>query len=260
MLAQQFRNNPPVADPFLADRSGAGPASILIVDDDAGMRTALLKILRANGFHCSTAANGEEMLDALERHTFDLVLLDVMMPGANGFDLCRHLRLREGNPVPIIMISARGEEADLVTGLELGADDYIGKPFGQSELLARVRALLRRGRAAGAPSVRRVHTLRFAGWTIDLRQRELFSPSGARVDLSGAEYDLLVALIEHPQQVIAREPLLEMSRARLGSASDRTVDVHICRLRRKLGDEERREIIRTVRGAGYIFTQPVERA
>lgn len=258
MLTQQSRNNLSSPAAFSPGRSVSAPASILVVDDDAGMRTALLKILRANGFHCLTASNGEEMLDALERHTFDLILLDVMMPGANGFDLCRQLRLREGNPIPIIMISARGEEADLVTGLELGADDYIGKPFGQSELLARIRALLRRARAPGETSARHARELHFAGWTVDLRQRELFSPSGARIDLSGAEYDLLVALLEHPQQVIAREPLLEMSRARIGGASDRTIDVHICRLRRKLGDEERRELIRTVRGIGYIFTQPVE--
>ncbi len=259
MFSQQSSNNSR-AEPLAPHGAVAAPATILIVDDDAGMRTALLKILRGNGFHCLTAADGEEMLGVLENHAIDLILLDVMMPGANGFDLCRHLRLREESAVPIIMISARGGEADLVTGLELGADDYIAKPFGHSELLARIRALLRRGRGPGGPAAPRPGALRFDGWTVDLRQRELFSPSGGRVELSGAEYDLLVALLEHPQQVIGREPLLEMSRARIGGASDRTIDVHICRLRRKLGDEERRELIRTVRGVGYVFTRPVEPA
>lgn len=255
MLTQQFRNNPvPAASPAGENT----PPTILIVDDDAGMRAALLKVLRVNGFHCLSAADGAAMHDMLARNDVDLILLDVMMPGDSGFDLCRDLRLRDDNPVPIIMISARGQEADLVTGLELGADDYIAKPFGDSELLARIRAMLRRGRMPATPRAQHSR-LSFAGWSVDLAQRQLFAPSGARVELSGAEYDLLLALLENPQRVIGREPLLEMSRARLGNASDRSIDVHICRLRRKLGDDERRELIRTVRGMGYIFTQPVTR-
>lgn len=259
MLTQQFRNNSAIPARFSPARN-AGPPTILIVDDDAGMRTALLKILRANGFHCLTADGGDAMLDVLQGHHVDLILLDVMMPGASGFDLCRDLRMRDGNTVPIIMISARGDEADLVTGLELGADDYIAKPFRKSELLARIRAALRRGSAVHEPAAPRFRNLHFAGWTVDLRLRELSSPSGAKVDLSGAEYDLLLALMENPQRVIARELLLEMSRSRIGNASDRTIDVHICRLRRKLGDEEQRELIRTVRGIGYIFTPVVEQS
>lgn len=232
-------------------------ATILIVDDDAGMRRALHRILRANGFHCLLAADGRDMLETLNSAEVDLILLDVMMPGQSGFDLCRNLRIRDENPVPIIMISARGEQSDLVTGLELGADDYIAKPFTDSELLARVRAMLRRSRMAPCPRARS-SLLRFDGWTVDMGQRGLFTPTGARVELSGAEFDLLLALIEHPQRIIGRDALLEMSRARLGNASDRTIDVHVCRLRRKLGDEEKRELIRTVRGFGYIFTRPVE--
>lgn len=234
-------------------------SNILVVDDDAGMRAALMKVLRSYGFRCQSAADGEEMLDILDRNEIDLVLLDVMMPGANGFDLCRHLRSTGHGTVPIIMISARGEEADRVAGLELGADDYIAKPFSESELLARVRAMLRRARMLPGPSVRRVRRLKFSEWTVDLDQRELFTGSGARVELSAAEYDLLVALLDHPQRVIGRDALLEMSRARLGNVSDRTIDVHVCRLRRKLGDEEKRELIRTIRGLGYLFAQPVER-
>ncbi|WP_260582289.1 response regulator transcription factor [Sphingopyxis sp. PET50] len=224
------------------------------------MRAALLKVLRTNGFHCLSAPDGYSIMTILTEQDVDLILLDVMMPGISGFDICRDLRLRHDNPVPVIMISARGDEADKVTGLELGADDYIAKPFGDSELLARVRAMLRRAHIAPAPAAPRVRQLRFGDWAVDLPQRQLFAPSGARVELSGAEYDLLLALLEHPQRVIGREPLLEMSRSRLGNASDRTIDVHICRLRRKLGDEERRELIRTVRGVGYIFTAAVERA
>lgn len=234
-------------------------ATILIVDDDAGMRRALHRILRANGFRCLLADGGHAMLDILRDSEVDLILLDIMMPGLNGFDLCRDLRIRDENPVPIIMISARGEQSDLVTGLELGADDYIAKPFTEGELLARVRAMLRRSRMSlpQAPQAR-ARVLRFDGWTVDLGQRDLFTPTGARVDLSGAEFDLLLTLIERPQRVIGRDVLLEMSRARLGSGTDRTIDVHVCRLRRKLGDEDKREIIRTVRGFGYIFTRPVE--
>lgn len=238
-------------------RSGVdGPSTILVVDDDAGMRAALLKVLRGNGFHCVSVEGGDAMLDVLASRGVDLILLDVMMPGANGFDLCRDLRLWDGNSVPIIMISARGEEADLVIGLELGADDYIAKPFSDGELLARIRAILRRGRMADRSPAGAKH-LRFDGWVVDILQRQLFAPSGARIDLSGAEYDLLLALLEQPQRVIGRDRLLEMSRSRLGSVSDRTIDVHICRLRRKLGDEQSRSIIRTVRGIGYIFPRPV---
>lgn len=258
MMPQQSSNNLP-GHGLARQVEGTCVQSILVVDDDPGMRTALLKTLRANGFHCLSAGGGSAMFDTLRDNQVDLVLLDVMMPGANGFDLCRDLRSREQNPVPIIIISARGEEADRVTGLELGADDYIAKPFGKSELLARIRAVLRRGGMRDEMVVTRARYLRFAGWTLDLGQRDLFTPSNVRVDLSGAEYDLLVALLEHPQRVIGRDALLEMSHSRLAHASDRSVDVHICRLRRKLGDDERREIIRTVRGAGYIFTLPVER-
>lgn len=257
MFTQQTRNIPDGGVKF-AVAPDPEPASILIVDDDAGMRRVLHRILRANGFHCLLASDGKAMFDTLESTNVDLILLDVMMPGQNGFDICRRLRSVDDNPVPIIMISARGEQADLVTGLELGADDYIAKPFTESELLARVRAMLRRSRMPQAHMPPHPRSLRFAGWSVELGQRALFSPTGARVEISGAEFDLLLALLEHSQRVVGRDLLLELSRARLGNASDRTIDVHICRLRRKLGDEDKRELIRTVRGFGYIFTQPVE--
>lgn len=258
MKQQQFSNN--LEAPSHTARDARGAETILVVDDDAAMRAALLKLLRYNGFNCVGAADAYAMAEVMEDRHIDLILLDVMLPGVSGFDICRELRLRDDSHVAVIMISARDEEMDKVMGLELGADDYLAKPFGDRELLARVRAVLRRGRSVAAvPALTaRTRRLRFCNWTADLPSRQLFAPSGAEVELSGAEYDLLIALLENPQRVIAREPLLEMSRSRLGHASDRTVDVHICRLRRKLGDEEQRELIRTVRGVGYIFTAEVE--
>ncbi len=222
------------------------------------MRILLADLLRKNGFHARGAASGAEACDDVAAGDVDLILLDVMMPGMSGFDVCRALRRDADGGPPIIMVSARGEEADRVAGLELGADDYIAKPFAQSELLARVRAVLRRGAAGRAAGWGRPQRLTFLGWIVDLRRREVFTPSGARVDLSGAEFDLLVALLEHPQRVIGRAALLEMSRVRLGSPSDRSVDVLISRLRRKLEGEDTGELIRTVRGAGYMFVPDVE--
>ncbi|MFC3713001.1 response regulator [Sphingoaurantiacus capsulatus] len=260
MLQQYSSNKSPAEGPPTTSDLPAGGPVILVVDDDAGMRTALSKILRANGFRALTAANHHEMAERLATDPVDMILLDVMMPGRGGFDICRDLRQVDGSDTPVIMISARGEEADRVAGLELGADDYIAKPFGRSELLARIRAVLRRGRLTGEAEVRRAERLNFRDWTVDLRRRELYAGSGARIDLSGAEYDLLIALLENAQNVIGREALLELSRARLAGSSDRSVDVLVCRLRRKLGDDEARELIRTVRGVGYIFVEPVTRA
>ena len=239
-------------------QTSADPAPrILVVEDDPQMRTLILRVLRENGFDAMSARDGRDMAAALEASTFDLVLLDVMLPGRNGLDLCREIR--RVSRVPIIMVSARGEEIDRVLGLEIGADDYVPKPFGAKELLARIRALLRRtrgdaadGRIGGVDQNR----LGFAGWQLDRRRRELVDPDDASVELSGAEYDLLVTFLENPQRVIGRERLLELSRARLAGTSDRSIDVLVSRLRRKL-ERENAELIRTVRGAGYIFTADV---
>ncbi|ODT86604.1 MAG: DNA-binding response regulator [Phenylobacterium sp. SCN 70-31] len=241
-------------------RQPSPPATILVVDDDPAMRILLADLLRKNGFHARGVASGAEACDDVATGDVDLILLDVMMPGMSGFDVCRALRRDTDGGPPIIMVSARGEEADRVAGLELGADDYIAKPFAQSELLARVRAVLRRGTSGRAAGWGRPQRLTFLGWIVDLRRREVFTPSGARVDLSGAEFDLLVALLERPQRVIGRAALLEMSRVRLGSPSDRSVDVLISRLRGKLEGEDAGELIRTVRGAGYMFVPDVEQA
>jgi len=222
------------------------------------MRMLILRVLQSNGYAVRGAQDGREMWEALGASPFDLVILDVMLPGTNGLDLCRDLRAT--SQVPVIMVSARGEELDRVLGLELGADDYVAKPFGQKELLARVRAVLRRGTSAGvrAGAEPRREMFRFAGWSLDLRRRELSDPEGAAVELSGAEHDLLASFLENPQRVIGRDRLLELSRTRLGDVSDRSVDVLVSRLRRKLGAESD-ALIRTVRGLGYIFTAAVER-
>lgn len=230
---------------------------ILVVEDDPNMRTLILRVLRENGFEAMSARDGRDMAAALNTSTFDLVLLDVMLPGRNGLDLCRDIR--QTSQVPIIMVSAHGEEIDRVLGLEIGADDYVPKPFGAKELLARIRALLRRvGADKTSLEIGRVpqDVLGFAGWRLDRRRRELVDPEGVSVDLSGAEYDLLVTFLENPQRVIGRERLLELSRARLADASDRSIDVLVSRLRRKLGQADA-ELIRTVRGAGYILTVDV---
>ena len=247
------------------------PTRILVVEDDAGMRTLLSRTLQADGYRIRAVPDARSMWEALETETADLIILDVMMPGMNGLDLCRSLRqggIKGGVEdasfahIPIIMVSARGEELDRVLGLELGADDYVAKPFGQKELLARVRAVLRRGQNSATPAVaagrQRKEVINFAGWSLDLRRRELYDPSGAVVEISGAEHDLLVSFLDNPQRVIGRDRLLELSRTRLGDVSDRSIDVLVSRLRRKLGTEAD-NLIRTVRGQGYIFTAPVER-
>lgn len=220
------------------------------------MRTLILRVLKENGYEGTSARDGREMLAVLMARRFDLVLLDVMLPGRSGLDLCRDIR--KTSSVPIIMVSARGDEIDRVVGLEVGADDYVPKPFGAKELLARIRAVLRRAGNAAADSTAgtaRRDALCFAGWRLDRRRRELTDPAGASVDLSGAEHDLLVTFLENPQRVIGRERLLELSRTRLADSSDRSIDVLVSRLRRKLGQDD---LIRTVRGVGYLFAADVQ--
>jgi two-component system, OmpR family, response regulator len=231
-------------------------ARILVVEDDPHIRTLILRVLKENGFEATSARDAREATAALKEAVFDLLLLDVMLPGGSGLDLCRDIR--RTSQVPIIMVSARGDEIDRVVGLEVGADDYVPKPFGAKELLARIRALLRRTQAVGTGggTAGRVpqDIMSFAGWRLDRRRRELTDPEGAAVDLSGAEHDLLVSFLENPQRVIGRERLLELSRTRLADSSDRSIDVLVSRLRRKLGQDD---LIRTVRGVGYLFTADV---
>jgi two-component system OmpR family response regulator len=232
--------------------------TIVLVEDDPSLRMLIMRALQENGFAVRPASAAPEMWLALEKGPADLVLLDIMLPGTGGIDLCRALRAK--SDVPIIFISAKGSETDRVVGLELGADDYIAKPFGTRELVARVRAVLRRPALDRRDGVAERGTVSFDGWTVDLPRRELRSPQGADVELTGAEFDLLVALLDHHGRVIARERLIELSRTRLGDSSDRSVDVLVSRLRRKLSSAGTPAPIVTVRGVGYMLKAPVERA
>lgn len=236
----------------------APPEHIVVVDDDPGVRTLLSRILRESGYEVSGVASGVELERLLADRGADLVLLDIMLADESGFDICREIRGH--SRLPIIMVSARGQEADRVTGLDLGADDYIAKPFGRPELLARVRAVLRRARGVAEEGALPREWFVFLGWRYHMRRHELISPSGAEVDLTGAEHDLLLAFLRHPQRMIARERLLELSRSRIGHASDRSVDVLISRLRRKLRDSGAKPMIRTARGVGYMLAVDVELA
>jgi two-component system OmpR family response regulator len=231
--------------------------NVLIVEDDPALRTLVMRSLQQNGFVGRPAGSAPEMWNILGDMPIDVVILDVMLPGTQGLDLCR--QIRQQSDVPIIFVSAKGTEVDRVIGLELGADDYLAKPFDTRELIARIRAILRRGRMDRQHEGRGRREARFDGWTVDFPRREVRSPTGATVDLTGAEFDLLATLIDNPQRVIARERLIEMSRSRLGDSSDRSVDVLISRLRRKISQEGSVAPIVTVRGIGYMFSAEVER-
>jgi DNA-binding response OmpR family regulator len=231
--------------------------TILLVEDDPALRTLTTRALQENGYVVRPCATAPEMWRAMEAGPVDLVLLDIMLPGTSGIDLCRALR-RESE-VPIIFISAKASETDRVIGLELGADDYLPKPFGTRELIARVRAVLRRGGAEDRRAQRGQGIAEFDGFRLNLPRRELLSPSGAVVDLTGAEFDLLVALVDHAQRVIARERLIELSRTRMGDSSDRSVDVLVSRVRRKLSGTGQDAPIITVRGIGYMLNAEVAR-
>lgn len=243
--------------------TGLAP-SIVLVEDDGPLRTLTARALREHGYDVRPAATGAEMWVLLESAPADLVVLDIMLPGTSGIDLFR--KLRRLSDVPIIFISARGSEEDRVLGLELGADDYLAKPFGTRELVARVGAVLRRGgqggEAAGGGTEpgERASEIRFEGWTLSLARRELHAPGGIMVDLTGAEFDLLATFVAQPQRVLGRERLIELSRTRLGDSSDRSIDVLVSRLRRKLAAAGGEAPIVTVRGVGYMFKAPVTRA
>ena len=232
--------------------------TILVVEDDPALRVLAARALQENGFCARSASAAPEMWLALEAGPVDLVVLDIMLPGTDGIELCR--RVRKTSDVPIIFISARGSETDRVIGLELGADDYLAKPFSTRELVARIRAVLRRGNGERASGERERGVLTFDGWTVVVPRREVRSPTGALIELTGAEFDLLVSLLDHAGRIIARERLIELSRNRLGDSSDRSVDVLVSRLRRKLSSVGGEVPIVTVRGVGYMINTSVARA
>jgi two-component system OmpR family response regulator len=231
---------------------------VLVVDDDAEIRKLLGEYLERNGFRVSLATDGAEMRRALERSRPDLVVLDLMLPGDSGLTLCRDLRVESS--LPVIMLTARADEVDRIVGLEMGADDYLAKPFSPRELLARIRSILRRARGGAGPERSAAHQLRFAGWTLDLAARQLIAPDGVVVALSGAEFKLLSVFAEHPNRVLDRNQLMDLTVGRDGSPFDRSIDVQVSRLRLRLRDDAREpRIIKTVRNEGYVLAAVVER-
>ncbi len=233
---------------------------ILVVDDDREIRDLLARFLERHQLRVTAVRDAREARRAWPNGHFQLVVLDLMLPGESGLDLARYLRTQSN--VPIVMLTAMGEETDRIIGLELGADDYVAKPFNPRELLARIRAVLRR---AGEPSVPSdaaggSRALRFAGWTLEPARRRLLNPEGAEVALTGGEYDLLVALVERANRVLTRDMLLDLLRGRQAGPFDRAIDVAVSRLRRKLEDGGRNaQLIKTVRGGGYVLAATVER-
>jgi two-component system OmpR family response regulator len=230
---------------------------ILIVDDDAEIRGLLGDYLRKNGYRVTTAANGKEMRAAMDPARPDLVILDLMLPGEDGLALCRDLRA--GSNLPVIMLTARGEETDRIVGLEMGADDYVPKPFSPRELLARIKSVLRRARSLPenlAPEP--AGAFLFAGWTLDIATRNLVSPGGVVIALSGTEFRLIRIFLEHPHRVLTRDQLIDLMLSRDAGPFDRAIDVQVSRLRRRLGEDGRESaLIKTVRGQGYVLAADV---
>ena len=231
---------------------------ILIVDDDAEIRSLLSEYLSRNGYRVSAVADGKAMWAAISPSKPDLIVLDVMLPGDDGLTLCRDLRARTS--IPIIMLTARGEETDRIVGLEMGADDYLPKPFSPRELLARVKSVLRRSRSLPDNlEPERLRSIAFAGWTLDLAGRHLLSPDRIVVPLSGVEFKLLRVFLAHPNRVLTRDQLLDLMMSREAAPFDRAIDVQVSRLRQRLGDGAKEpRLIKTVRGEGYVLSAQVE--
>ncbi len=234
-------------------------AHILAVDDDPSVRKVICNYLGDNDIRVTALASGREIADVMTREVIDLLVLDWRMPGEDGLAIAR--RLRAESKVPIIMLTGRKDEADRVMGLELAADDYLTKPFSPRELLARIRALQRRTRERQtvADVVQKIRAYRFAGFEVNVRLRRLTAPGGSNVPLTNSEFNLLAAFLGAPQRVLSRDQLLSLSRLHNDEVYDRSIDVQVARLRRKIQPEEgAAEIIRTERGAGYVFLAPIE--
>lgn len=235
------------------------PNHLLIVDDDRDIRDLLAEYLTRNGFLVTTVANGRQMRAALETAVFDMLILDLMLPGEDGLALCRDLRSGKHKTMPILMLTARADETDRVVGLEMGADDYLTKPFASRELMARIRAVLRRThmlppklQADSAP------VIVFGDWQLDTTARHLLDASGAMVSLSGAEYRLLRVFLDHPQRVLSRDQLLNLTQGREADLFDRSIDLLVSRLRQRLAEDAREpRYIKTVRSEGYVFAASV---
>lgn len=232
---------------------------ILIVDDDPEIRELLATYLTKGGYRVSAAQDGHRMWRQLEHNRIDLVVLDVMLPGDDGLTLCRMLRGKSS--IPIIMLTARGEEMDRILGLEMGADDYLPKPFNPRELQARIKAVLWRARNLQGSRPESGDKIRFSGWTLDTSARHLVAEDGVIVSLSGAEYKLLRIFLDRPRRVLSRDQLMGLLEGRDWTPDERTVDIQISRLRKRLREDAREpQLIKTVRGEGYVLSAKVERA
>jgi two-component system, OmpR family, response regulator len=235
-------------------------AHVLTVDDDPSVRQMIVDYLGDNDIRVTALASARQIAEVMERDTIDLVVLDLRLPGEDGMEVARRLRA-ESAGLPIIMLTGRKDEADRVMGLELGADDYLTKPFSPRELLARIRALLRRSRAQQtvADGLQKMRAYRFAGWELNVRLRRLTAPGGDHVPLTLAEFNLLAAFLAAPQRVLSRDQLLGLSRLHNDEVYDRSIDTQVVRLRRKIQSPgSNTELIRTERGAGYVFNADVE--
>ncbi|WP_129503087.1 response regulator [Aeromonas veronii] len=234
-----------------------GNTHILVVDDHSEIRDLLKRFLEQHGLRVSCARDGKEMKRLLEEREFDLLVLDLMMPGEDGLTLCRELRVKSN--LPIIMLTAMGEETDRIIGLEMGADDYLAKPFNPRELLARIKAVMRRTQTDNQPAAETLtRDLRFDRWLLDVNRRELVDEDGVGLSLSTAEFDLLKVFLERPQRVLSRDQLLDLARGREAVAFDRAIDTLVSRLRRKLErDPKNPELIKTIWGGGYMFSADV---
>ncbi|MDB5782856.1 response regulator [Caballeronia mineralivorans] len=233
---------------------------VLIVDDDRGIRELIAAYLEKNGMRVSLAANGRQMRAVLEQGVPDLIVLDLMLPGEDGLVLCRELRASKFRTVPVLMLTARDEEADRIVGLEMGADDYLPKPFAVRELIARIRAVLRRTRMLppGMEVSESVQMLGFGDWRLDTVARHLLDENGTMVALSGAEYRLLRVFLDHPQRVLTRDQLLNLTQGRQADPFDRSIDLLVSRLRQRLQDVAREpRYIKTLRSEGYVFSAAV---
>jgi two-component system OmpR family response regulator len=231
---------------------------ILIVDDDAETRSLLQAYLQKQGYRVTAAADGRSLRKALEVGRPDLIVLDLMLPGDDGLELCRDLRSRSN--LPVIMLTARGEDTDRIVGLEMGADDYLVKPCNPRELLARIKSVLRRTRSLPENlEPEAVKSVRFAGWTLDTDTRNLAAPDGVVVPLGGTEFKLLRVFLSHPNRVLSRDQLIDLMISRDAGPFDRAIDVQVSRLRQRLRDDAREpRIIKTVRGQGYVLAAKVE--
>ena len=242
----------------MSEAAGAS-LHVLAVDDDPSVRQMIVDYLGDNDIRVTVLPDGREIAAVLARDVIDLVILDLKLPGEDGMQIARSLRA--DSDIPIIMLTGRKEEADRVMALELGADDYLTKPFSPRELLARIRALLRRarGRETIAEGLAKIRAYRFAGWELNVRLRRLTSPGGDNVPITNSEFNLLVAFLAAPKRVLSRERLLDLSRLHNDEVYDRAIDVQVGRLRRKLvRTGGGNELIQTERGAGYVFTADVE--